>query len=69
MQVLKDNVARINALTKARLVEVDVGRDSQKHDELQQIIDQVSVLVKRRFLFNFFFFFFLLEQHIHHTRE
>lgn len=58
MQVLKDNVARINALTKARLVEVDVGRDSQKHDELQQIIDQVSVLVNGDF-YSIFFFFFL----------
>jgi syntaxin 1B/2/3 len=45
MQVLKENVTKINNLTKARLVEVDVGRDSQKHDELQQIIDQSNASI------------------------
>jgi syntaxin 1B/2/3 len=45
MQVLKDNVSRINNLTRARLVEVDVGRDAQKNDELQQIIDQSNTSI------------------------
>jgi t-SNARE complex subunit (syntaxin) len=45
MQILKDNVARINNLTRARLVEVDVGRDAEKNDELQGVIDQSNASI------------------------
>lgn len=35
LATVKENVARINALTKARLVEVDRAKESKSGDELQ----------------------------------
>ena len=40
MQVLKDNVQRINGLTRARLVEVDNFKEEKRGNELQEIVDQ-----------------------------
>ncbi len=45
LQTIKDNVGRINALTRARLVEVDGSREAEKTDELQSIIDDSNAAI------------------------
>ena len=51
MVVLKDNVGRINNLTRARLVEVDNSKEERRGDELQEIVDQsnaaISIISKK----------------------
>lgn len=45
LAIVRDNVGRINALTKARLVEVDVTKEEKSGDELQSIIDQTNASI------------------------
>ena len=45
MIVLKENVGRINNLTRARLVEVDNSKEEKKGGELQDIVDQSNASI------------------------
>ena len=43
--MLKENVGRINNLTRARLVEVDNSKEEKKGGELQDIVDQSNASI------------------------
>ena len=43
--MLKENVGRINNLTRARLVEVDNSKEERKGGELQDIVDQSNASI------------------------